>query len=150
MKPVFFIYKKTKKEPLKALIIMVKTMSAKSELCSCEIKDFYVAVVQFHPIRRNSTFRSHRLTSVCFFIFANSVRVWLKFQKTGPGETRTLTPKALDPKSSASTNFATGPLFNFQTDTSASTTSQKLTFSQFLRQSATDPIFNYQCFNLIV
>ena len=27
----------------------------------------------------------------------------------GPGETRTLTPKALDPKSSASTNFATGP-----------------------------------------
>ena len=36
--------------------------------------------------------------------------------KYGPGETRTLTPKALDPKSSASTNFATGPLviFNFQ------------------------------------
>ena len=28
----------------------------------------------------------------------------------GPGETRTLTPKALDPKSSASTNFATGPI----------------------------------------
>ena len=31
----------------------------------------------------------------------------------GPGETRTLTPKALDPKSSASTNFATGPQIGF-------------------------------------
>ena len=51
------------------------------------------------------------------------------FFSGGPGETRTLTPKALDPKSSASTNFATGPLFNFQTEYCASTTSQKLTFS---------------------
>ena len=34
---------------------------------------------------------------------------WVLY-KFGPGETRTLTPKALDPKSSASTNFATGPI----------------------------------------
>ena len=39
----------------------------KIELCSCEIKDFYVAIVQFRPVRRNSTFRRHGLTSVCFF-----------------------------------------------------------------------------------
>ena len=42
-----------------------------------------VAIVQFRPVRRNSTFRRHGLTSVCFFVFAYSVGVRLKLQKIG-------------------------------------------------------------------
>ena len=58
-------------------------------LCSCEIKGFYVTIVLFRPVRRNSTFRRHGLTSVCFFVFAYSVGVWLKLQKYGDEGNRT-------------------------------------------------------------
>ena len=64
------------------LIVPVSTSAA---ACSCEIKDFYVAIVQCRPVRRNSTFRRHGLTSVCFFVFAYSVGVRLKLQKIGDG-----------------------------------------------------------------
>ena len=49
--------------------------------------------VQCRPVRRNSTFRRHGLTSVCFFIFAYSVGVRLKFQKYGDGGRRLISKR---------------------------------------------------------
>ena len=67
---------------------LVRVRLKLQKFCSCEIKDFYVAFVQFRPVRRNSSFRRHGLTSVCFFVFAYSVGVRLKLQKFGDGGRR--------------------------------------------------------------
>ena len=86
-KPLFIRLKKSahKIKPFEYLL-KAKTLGFEAfnfRCSSCEIcfANFYVAVVQCRPVRRNSTFRRHGLTSVCFFIFANSIGVWLKFQK---------------------------------------------------------------------
>ena len=77
-KPFFIRLKKSahKIKPFEYLL-KAKTLGFEAfnfRCSSCEIcfANFYVAVVQCRPVRRNSTFRRHGLTSACFFVFAYS------------------------------------------------------------------------------
>ena len=77
-KPLFIRLKKSahKIKPFEYLL-KAKTLGFEAfnfRCSSCEIcfAHFYVAVVQCRPVRRNSTFRRHGLTSACFFVFAYS------------------------------------------------------------------------------